>query len=301
MPTLPRLIVSSVALGASPRTPCSIRSARSAASAAPRSRSRSRGRRLGDAQEILFYQPGIDGDHHQEGQRQRRQGHAQDRARLAARPARPAGPHGDRASASCGRFSVGALKDVTEVEPNNDFAKPQPIAMNVDGQRRRRQRGRRLLRRRGEEGRSDLGRGRGHPAGDHLVRPVRGDPRRQAVRAGGQRRRGPGLAGRLRLDHRARGRQVHHPGPRERLRGQRQLPLPAARRQLPAADGGDPGRRQARRDGGGPLDRRRARARRRRTVTLPAAAPRPSFGLVARTSRGSPPIPTLPAQRRSAT
>jgi len=28
-------------------------------------------------------------------------------------------------------FSIGALKDVAEVEPNNEFAKPQPIAMNV--------------------------------------------------------------------------------------------------------------------------------------------------------------------------
>ena len=28
-------------------------------------------------------------------------------------------------------FSVGSLKEINEVEPNNDFAKPQPIAMNV--------------------------------------------------------------------------------------------------------------------------------------------------------------------------
>ena len=34
------------------------------------------------------------------------------------------------ASASCGPSASGALKDVTEVEPNNDFAKPQPIAMD---------------------------------------------------------------------------------------------------------------------------------------------------------------------------
>ena len=65
--------------------------------------------------------------------------------------------------------------------------------------------------------------------GHHHVRPLRGDPRRQAVRAGLQRRRGPALAGRVRLDHRPRGRQVHHPGPRERLRRQRLVPVPAAR------------------------------------------------------------------------
>ena len=35
---------------------------------------------------------------------------------------------------------------------------------------------------------------------------------------------------------RPRGRHVHHPGPRERLRRQRHLPLPAPRRQLPPAD-----------------------------------------------------------------
>ena len=40
----------------------------------------------------------------------------------------------------------------------------------------------------------------------------------------------------LRLGPRPRGRQVHHPGPRERLCRQRLVHLPAARGQLPPAD-----------------------------------------------------------------
>ena len=93
--------------------------------------------------------------------------------------------------------------------------------------------------------------------GDHVLRSLRRDPGRQAVRAGLQRRRGADLAGRLRLDRRPGGRQVHHPGPRERLRRQRLVPLPAARRQFPAAHGGAARRRQARREARGALARRR--------------------------------------------
>ena len=112
-----------------------------------------------------------------------------------ARRARPAAPHRHRHQRAA-HFSVGALPGVDEAEPNNDFAKPQQIALNVDRHRRRRQRGRRLLRGRGQEGRADHRRGRGHAAGGHALRPLRRDPGRQAVRAGLQRRRRPGLAGR---------------------------------------------------------------------------------------------------------
>ena len=74
------------------------------------------------------------------------------------------------------------------------------------------------------------------------------------------------------------------------------LPLPAPRRQLPPADGDRARRRQARRDGRGPLDRRRRRrdddeghaAGRRRSATS-ASSPR--------TTRGSPPIPTPSGSR----
>ena len=111
------------------------------------------------------------------------------RAKLKIAPDCPLGLHDLRVRTATGiselrTFSVGALKEINEVEPNNDFAAPAADPDERDGQRRRRQRRRRLLRRRGQEGRADLGRGRGPAAGDQRVRPLRGDPRRQAVRAG---------------------------------------------------------------------------------------------------------------------
>ena len=110
----------------------------------------------------------------------------------------------------------------------------------------------------------------------------------------------PDLAGRLRLGRRPRGRHVHRPGPRERLRGQRGLPLPPARRQLPPADGHGPGRRQAGRDGRRPLDRRRAG--RDDDERDPARRPRPRLrpGRPGR-ARGPPPIRTSSGSARSAT
>ena len=61
----------------------------------------------------------------------------------------------------------------------------------------------------------------------------------------------------LRLGRRPGGRDVPRPGPRERLRRDRRLPLSAPRRQLPPADRDRPRRRQVRRDGRRPADRRR--------------------------------------------
>jgi len=87
------------------------------------------GARLGDAKELLFYQPGItttklevvnDGAV---------------KATLKLAPDCPLGLHEVRLRTATGisevrSFSVGALKEVNEVEPNNEFATPQPIAMN---------------------------------------------------------------------------------------------------------------------------------------------------------------------------
>src|SRR3954466_391495 len=88
------------------------------------------GQRLADAQEVLFYQPGItvtafkavnDG---------------QVTATFKIAPDAPLGLHDFRVRTATGisslkTFSVGVLKDVEEVEPNNDCATPQPIAMDV--------------------------------------------------------------------------------------------------------------------------------------------------------------------------
>jgi hypothetical protein len=88
------------------------------------------GARLGDAKEILYYQPGIStvsltkvDDNNV-------------KAKLKIAADAPLGLHDLRVRTATGiselrTFSVGALKDVAEVEPNNDFAAPQPIPMNV--------------------------------------------------------------------------------------------------------------------------------------------------------------------------
>lgn len=88
------------------------------------------GARLADAKEVLFYEPGITttkltvvND-----------GHV--KATLKAAPDARLGLRDLRLRTATGvselrTISIGALKDVNEVEPNNDFAQPQPIAMNV--------------------------------------------------------------------------------------------------------------------------------------------------------------------------
>ena len=87
------------------------------------------GARLADAKEVLFHQPGIavtkitpvnDGAV---------------KALFKIAPDCRLGLHDLRLRTATGiselrSFSVGALKELSEVEPNNDFAKPQPIAFN---------------------------------------------------------------------------------------------------------------------------------------------------------------------------
>lgn len=88
------------------------------------------GARLGDAQEVFLYEPGIkvlslaaekDGTV---------------KARLAIAADCRVGPHGLRLRTASGitnlrTFSVGVLPQIEEKEPNNDFAQPQKIPMNV--------------------------------------------------------------------------------------------------------------------------------------------------------------------------
>lgn len=88
------------------------------------------GARLGDAQEIIYYQPGITtlaltkiDDNNV-------------KAKLTIAPDAGLGLHDIRVRTATGiselrTFSVGALKEINEVEPNNDFAAPQAIPMNV--------------------------------------------------------------------------------------------------------------------------------------------------------------------------
>jgi len=88
------------------------------------------GQRLADAREILFYRPGIAATRIEAGK------DGVVTATFRIDPDAPLGLHDFRLRTATGvaelrTFSVGALEEVAEAEPNSDFARPQPIAMNV--------------------------------------------------------------------------------------------------------------------------------------------------------------------------
>jgi hypothetical protein len=88
------------------------------------------GARLGDAVEIVYYQPGIT------TASLKKVDDNSVKARLKIAPDCALGLHDVRVRTATGiselrTFSVGALEEVQEKEPNNDFRAPQPIAMNV--------------------------------------------------------------------------------------------------------------------------------------------------------------------------
>lgn len=87
------------------------------------------GAHLDDAQELMFYEPGIT-----VGELTPAAGAV--KAKLNIAPDCRLGLHALRIRSATGisnlrTFSVGAMKDVAEVEPNNLFAKPQPIELDV--------------------------------------------------------------------------------------------------------------------------------------------------------------------------
>ncbi len=86
------------------------------------------GARLADAQQILFYEPGLEVLSLEAGN------DAAVKVRLRIAPDCRTGQHGARIRTATGvsnlrLFSVGALKETVETEPNNDFGKPQPIEL----------------------------------------------------------------------------------------------------------------------------------------------------------------------------
>ena len=88
------------------------------------------GQRLADIQEILFYQPGITVTKIVGGK------DAQAVATFKIAEGAQLGLHDFRVRTATGisslkTFSVGTLRDVAEVEPNNDFARPQMVSINV--------------------------------------------------------------------------------------------------------------------------------------------------------------------------
>lgn len=88
------------------------------------------GARLADAEELLLYEPGM------RVVKLEAQKDGSLRARLAIAPDCPPGQRGLRVRTATGisnlrTFSVGVLPEIQEVEPNNDFQKPQKIPLNV--------------------------------------------------------------------------------------------------------------------------------------------------------------------------
>ena len=87
------------------------------------------GQRLGDARSLLFYEPGITVKSLDVLPDRRV------KTRLALARDCPLGPHALRLQSATGisnlvTFSVGALPEVNEIKPNNDFARPQKINLN---------------------------------------------------------------------------------------------------------------------------------------------------------------------------
>jgi hypothetical protein len=92
------------------------------------------GDRLGDAEQLLLYRPGITVKKIEKVDAKRI------KATLSAAPDSPMGFHAVRVRTATGisnlkTFSVGAMPEVQETEPNNDFASPQsvPFSCTVNG------------------------------------------------------------------------------------------------------------------------------------------------------------------------
>jgi hypothetical protein len=88
------------------------------------------GRRLTDAQEILFYHPGI------KAGKLEVVNDNEIKASFQIAPDAPLGLHDLRLRSATGvsemrSFSVGTLEEIAEVEPNDDFARPQVIALET--------------------------------------------------------------------------------------------------------------------------------------------------------------------------
>jgi hypothetical protein len=88
------------------------------------------GSRLADAQEILFYTPGVTVSEFVAGKDN------QVKAKLKVAPDCRMGIHAIRMRSATGvsnliTYMVGQLPEVSEQEPNSEFTKPQPIPMNV--------------------------------------------------------------------------------------------------------------------------------------------------------------------------
>ena len=144
------------------------------------------GARLGDAQEIIYYQPGIT----TVSLKKVDDNNVKAKIKIAADCT--LGLHDIRVRTASGiselrTFSVGALKEITEVEPNNDFQAPQAIPMNVTVNGVADNEDVDYFVVQAKKGERITAEVEGLQAGDHRVRPVRRHPEREAVRARRQR------------------------------------------------------------------------------------------------------------------
>ena len=155
-----------------------------AASAAPKSRCSSPAPGLADAQEILFYEPGITVTHLEAA------GANAVKTKLTIAPdcrlglAPAARPHGQRASASCARSASARCRRSRRSSRTTTSPQPQTIALDTTVNGVADNEDVDYFAVEAKKGRADHGRGRRHAAGQHVLRSLRRDPGREAVRAG---------------------------------------------------------------------------------------------------------------------
>ena len=231
--------------------------------------------------------------------RQPHQGDGQGRGRLPRSGPTTSGSGRPPGSANSGPSASGRSRDDRGRAQRRVRHAPED-RVRLGRQRRGPDRGRRLLRLRGEEGGPDHRRGRGGPAGDRPLRPLRRDPGLEAVRAGLQRRRRPDLAGRVRL-----GRRPGATGPTSSRSARAPTPAPT-----PASIGStsatSPGRRRPSPPAASSARRSTSGCRRRpRREDPPGHAARRAEARVRhrrpRRARGRPPTPTPSGSPPSAT
>ena len=216
------------------------------------------GARLADAKDFLFYRPGITMT------KLKVVSDGQILATFKIAPDAGLGLYDFRVRTSTGlselrSFSIGALKEVTEVEPNSEFAKPQPIVMNVTVNGVANNEDVDFYSVTAKKGERITAEVEGIRLGVTTFDPYVAIMNAKRFELAASDDSALDLAGWIRLDRRSRRRRVCHPGPRKCLCRQRLVPLSPPCRQLSQADRHHALWREARGDHRRSLDRRRSR------------------------------------------
>ena len=205
------------------------------------------GQRLGDARGLLFYEPGIARQIAGRAARQAGQDPPRPGRRLPAGAACPAAAIRDRHQQP-GHLQRRRPGGSQRSQTHQRLCQAAEDRAQFHRQRPGPERGRQLLRRRGQEGPAAERRGGGPAVGRVVLRSGRGDHGREPLRAGLGRRHAAPAPGLCLLARRPPRRDLRGPGPRKRLRRLRPLPLSPARRHLPSPSGHLSGGRPLRRD-----------------------------------------------------